>query len=174
MKIDLVRAFSCHLHSFLSLFRRPTANICGHKTEMSGIILVRGKMYDMSMPQSDNGLPDYCLNCIAEMSIRCAWCGGNITIGDPVILGVPDQGFKVPEYAVYHHEAGQSALVGCIKGECSDSIMLVSGIWMPPGIVLRVPSPLQLCIQGVNGEGPSMVIVDNVQKYPASVSLHRI
>jgi len=123
----------------------------------------------MEMPLASNGHPDYCLECIGKMSIRCAWCGEPITIGEPITLGFPSTEFKVPDYAVKHGDGKEQALVGCLRWDCADTLVMMCGQWMPPGIVKRVPSPLEIALQ--TGKA---VIVGDVRNYPASVSLHDV
>lgn len=146
-----------------------TANICGHKTHK------KGPMYDgkatsvMEMPLAKNGHPDWCLECIGRMSIRCAWCGEPIVIGDPITLGIPIDEFKVPDYAVKYREGEEQALVGCLRWDCADTCAELAGYWWPPGAVRRVTSPLEACL----GTG-KMVMVGDTRNYPASVSLHDV
>lgn len=121
--------------------------------------MIEGKKFTgfVNMPLSENGSPDYCVCCINKMAIRCAWCGESINIGDPVTLCSPvHESFKVPDYAVKYGEGNQ--LVGCLRWGCGEA-MCRSGFWMPPGIVERVPSPLELCLSGPTG---SMVFVSNI------------
>ena len=68
---------------------RPTLKgaICGHKTKRAGEITVHDKSCVMEMPVNDDGHPDYCLSCIADMAIRCAWCGGTL----PVLRNSPSR-----------------------------------------------------------------------------------
>lgn len=150
------------------LRRTHTANVCGHKTKRYGFMQCLGETSVMRMPLQDNGQPDYCLDCVGKMGIRCTWCGGLITIGSPVTLLVPLKSFAVPEYAVRHIENGVTSFVGCLSSRCAD-VFDICGYWVPPGKVMRVPSPIELCL----GTG-DVVLVGDVSNYPASVSVHQI
>ena len=117
-------------------FRRiHTANICGHKTRKKGFMYNGKSTSIMEMPLASNGHPDYCLECIGKMSIRCAWCGEPITIGAPITLYLPNKELKVPNYAVKYGEGDEQALVGCLRWDCADTGADMCGQWMPPGVV---------------------------------------
>ena len=125
----------------------------------------------MSMPLEENGSPDYCLDCIGQMSIRCTWCGGAIHVGDPITLYSPVGEFTPPEYAVVYDGGKKQAFVGCLRWDCAESGVDVCGSWSPPGKVERFPSPLEMCLQS-----QGMVIVPDLRKYPAegSYSVHPV
>jgi hypothetical protein len=153
-----------------ALFRRThVANICGHKTSKKGFMYDGTSTSIMEMPLAENGHPDYCLDCIGKMGIRCAWCGEPITIGEPVTLDFPHKEFRVPDYAVKYGEGEEQALVGCLRWDCADTLTMMCGQWMPPGVVKRVPSPLEIALQ--TGKA---VMVSDVGNYPASISLHDV
>lgn len=128
------------------------ANVCGHATNQSGKVTNPfGEEGDLQMPLADNGHPDYCLECVAAMSVRCAWCGKSIDVGDPVTLYVPKESFVAPDYAVRHEEGGHVSLVGCLRWECASSGADRQGFWYPPGKVKRVPSPVELALASPGG-----------------------
>lgn len=143
------------------------ANICGHLTRQKGLINDGRNTISMRMPLAKNGHPEYCLDCIGKMTIRCAWCGEPIIIGSPITLYTPKQSFVVPDYAVRYGEEG--ALVGCLRWACAVSGADLCGYWMPPGEVERVLSPIELCLQ--SGQA---VVVGDTHNYPATASLHSI
>jgi hypothetical protein len=145
------------------------ANIYGHKTRKKGFMHDGTSTSIMEMPLAENGHPDYCLDCISKMSIRCAWCGESIVIGEHITLDFPHKEFRVPDYAVKYGEGEEQALVGCLRWACADTLAMMCGHWMPPGVVKRVPSPLDIALQ--TGKA---VIVDDVRNYPASISLHDV
>jgi len=120
----------------------------------------------MKMPLTENGNPDYCLKCIGEMSIKCAWCGNPITIGSPITLHTPQKDYEVPEYAVRYTEGGSNALVGCLGWNCAYTGADMCGRWMPPGKVERMPSPLELCMAS-----GGVVIVGDTHD-PSTISVH--
>ncbi len=162
------------LQSFFTTVASPfrkvhTANICGHKTHKKGFMHDGESTTIMEMPLAENGHPDYCLDCIDKMSIRCAWCGKTITIGSPVTLYIPKKGFKIPDYAVSYGEGEQKALVGCLGWDCAECGADLAGCWVPPGIVKRVPSPFEIAMQ--TGK---IVMVGDTGNYPASVSVHDV
>jgi len=163
-------------HAIVQLLRKTyKANVCGHQTKKKGMMkLPDGEKNIMSMPLANNGNPDYCLDCIGRMTIQCAWCNNRIAIGDPVTLYMPKKDFAVPEHAVHYSEDGHDFLVGCLGWNCAESGADLGGRWMPPGVVQRVPSPIELCLHGLDGKGPNVVLVGDTHNYPASVSLRRV
>lgn len=175
MRKLLFTVFTLLPQFFLSLLRRSyRANLCGHKTKLKGVITIPGEKYVGEVDVSENGNPDYCLACIGKMNIQCAWCENRITIGDSVTLYLLREGFEAPEHAVHYSENGHDALVGCLGLNCAHSGADVQGVWLPPGMVQRVPSPIELCLHGKDGQGSCVVLVGDTNSYPGSVSLHRI
>lgn len=145
---------------FSNFFRKThIANICGHTTPIKGRITVFEESYTMKMPLSDNGKPDYCLDCIGKMSIRCAWCGNPISIGDPVTLYLLGESERPAEHAVAYKKDPR-CFVGCLGWDCANSGADRQGFWMPPGEVERCLSPLELAMK----PGVSMVIVPDLSK----------
>lgn len=109
---------------------RYTATKCGHRTRRTGPVSVFGKTITLQMSLGKNRRPDYCLDCIAKMAIRCAWCGKPIFIGRPITLNTPhESNFQIPEYAVVYDE-DPPQLVGCFSQGCADAMDL-AGFWMP-------------------------------------------
>ncbi len=151
-----------------------TANICNHKTKLEGPMSDGKHTITMKMPLAENGNPDYCLKCIGEMSIKCAWCNNPITIGSPITLYTPKDDYDIPEYAVPYTENDSKALVGCLGWECAHSGADMCGRWMPPGKVERQPSPLELCMMANQGNEENMVIISDINNYPASASIHQM
>ncbi len=140
-------------------FRKTyTANVCGHNTKKAGKITSHGQSRTVSMPLSENGMPDYCFDCIAKMSIRCAWCENSIHVGDPVTLYTPQEPFEVPEYAV-RYSKDDRCLVGCLGWNCAETGADRQGFWMPPGTVARVPSPIEM-LMSVGSEGRVVIVGD--------------
>lgn len=130
-----------------------TATKCGHRTEQSGPVSAFGHTIIKQMPKNEYGSVDYCLDCIGKMTILCAWCGNHIFIGDPVTLDEPDDGFKIPEYAVFSCDKPRQ-LVGCLRRKCADTSADCAGFWLPDsdgkGYVHRIPTAYEL-ILGANG-----------------------
>ncbi|MEN9647234.1 MAG: hypothetical protein RLY57_38 [Candidatus Parcubacteria bacterium] len=139
------------------------ANKCGHKTKRQGCLTVFGdKHYTyMRMPLAENETPDYCLECIGKMSIRCAWCGEPIHIGDPVIASIPlSPTFELPAGAhSFRGDEGETVVLGCLRWDCADSGIFRNGFWNPPGVYTPVPSPLDLMM---SSGGIGMVIVSDL------------
>lgn len=135
-----------------------TANDCGHCTKKTGKVTSHGESHVVSMPLSENGNPDYCLDCIAKMSIQCAWCENSIHIGDPVTLYIPNESFKIPKHAVRYDEDPE-CLVGCLGWNCASSGADRQGFWMPPGRVARVLSPIEMLMSSKNG-GEVIIVTD--------------
>lgn len=136
-----------------------SANICKHHTQKKGRVQALGDRFTMNMPLSDNGKPDYCLECISRMSIQCAWCSNSINIGDPVTLHLPRDGevYEAPLYAVRYPTNGKH-FVGCLRWDCSDGGGIDRvGFWMPPGQVNRVPSPIEMLLASGTDEGVLIV-----------------
>lgn len=150
----------CHLQAFWLAISHPfrktyATNVCGHSTKKTGKVMAHGESLVMSMTFSENSTPDCCLNCIAKMSIRCAWCGNPIHVGDPVTLYTPKKSFKAPEHAVRY----DSCLVGCLGWNCADSGADRQRFWIPPGKVARVPSPIEI-LMSKGDEGNMAVFKD--------------
>lgn len=142
-----------------------TASICKHKTKQRGVVKFGRDVVTMSMPYGEDNQPEYCLACIAKMTIRCAWCGLPIYVGDPIILGIPMDEFKVPDYAVRYTENESEALIGCLRWRCGDAVNMC-GRWMPPGKVERFPSPIEMALNN-----NATVLISDVQNYPESATL---
>lgn len=107
---------------------RLTATQCGHRTKHAGGVSAFGKTVWLQPPKNDSGSTDYCLECIGKMTIRCAWCGEPIFVGEPITLFAPVDVFDVPEHAVLHR-AGTSEFVGCLRFNCAESGALLAGFW---------------------------------------------
>ncbi len=169
------------LHA-LSPFRYTAAK-CGHRTKRCGSVSVFGCTITMKMPKNKNGSADYCLDCIAKMAIRCAWCRNPIFIGDPITLYSPGpragffsskelneaqkererKEFVVPDGAVVYREKPLT-VVGCLGWNCADTGGDRAGFWLPgedgKGCVQRVPTVLEML---PGAKEPSMMIVDDLR-----------
>lgn len=156
---------------YLSRFMRKSykANICGHKTKLRGVMKFEGDSTIMRMLPQENGSPDYCLDCIAKMTIKCAWCGSPIWIGRSITLYAPTKKFKIPEYAVRYTDHGHLELVGCLRSMCAMTGADMCGLWLPPGRVERFLSPMELALATNKA-----VFVNDISNYPESVSLEEI
>ncbi len=142
--------------SVTSIFRKThIANVCGHRTKREGATESFGERYVMGMPLEKNGRPDYCLECIGKMAIRCGWCGRPIHIGDLITPYLPKP--NMPEYTRYHQDSPTShrTVVGCQRTDCAETGADYHGQWQPPGKVMRFPSVIETLEGAVaNGEEP--------------------
>ena len=73
----------------------------------------------------------YCPDCMRKMTIKCAWCGGQILFGDRITLYTPiSKDFIPPKHAVVYRRYPFLQLVGCLKRECLDNPKTdIAGIW---------------------------------------------
>lgn len=115
--------------------RTYVATVCGHYTKVVGFIHDGDEdvLLDMSRV---SGAPEYCLDCLGKMSIRCGWCNMPIKVGDGITLISPKPDYDVPETAV-RYEAGHNELVGCMRMDCAP-VGGFAGYWVPPGEALSL------------------------------------
>ena len=142
---------------------RYTAEKCGHRTRRSGPVSAFGQTIETKMPLNEKGVPEWCLDCIGKMAVRCPWCERPIFIGEPITLFSPVRNdFRAPENAVVYREEPLT-LVGCLGVGCADTGADRAGFWIPGedgrGQVFRVPSPLEMIFAS---GGAGMVIVNDV------------
>lgn len=141
-----------------------TANKCGHKTKERGFMNDDDYTSVITTPLAENGIPDYCINCIGNMSINCAWCGNLITIGDPITLYAPKEIYRVPDYAVsYTRSDDKKVLIGCLRWYCANSMDDRAGFWVLGknglGIVSRTHTSFEVPLVHPD---PNTVTVDDV------------
>jgi len=134
---------SLFLHNFLSV--KYTASVCGHKTKLMEEVDIFGEKNRVTLvPLKKKGKLEYCIKCLSEMTIRCAWCGKPIIIGDPITLYAPEKkDFQIPNGVVVYKK-NPLQLVGCLRRECSEGGIDRAGFWVAPGVVYRVLSPLEM------------------------------
>lgn len=123
--------------------KRMTASVCGHKTFVKGSVTAFGQTTRTVMPLKD-GRPEYCLDCITDMAVQCAWCTLPIFIGDAVTLYSPREiEYEVPSFAVVYSEV-PPRLVGCLRWDCAQTGADRAGVWLPNSIgkghVKRMPT----------------------------------
>lgn len=126
--------------------RRYTATVCGHRTRSEGKVSAYGETITTRMPIRD-GKVAFCLNCLGEMAIRCAWCGAVIFIGDPVTLYIKPSEMELGADTVAYG-SDPVCVVGCLGWDCASTGADRTGFWMPHeiercGYVHRVLSPLE-------------------------------
>lgn len=150
-----------------------TAAICGHPTKICGEIKTLDSSTIMEMPKNKDGVPDFCLECIGKMTIRCPWCKEEISIGDPITLySTGNKDFKVPEESVVFKE-DPLTLVGCLRFDCADTGCDRAGFWYPDtedyvegkpkGKVFRIPSPIEMMMAHAaqsDGKNPAVFVSD--------------
>lgn len=96
------------------LLRDHVATRCGHTTKRRGVLKAFGQQAKVRMPVNELGSVDWCLDCISDLTIRCAFCGNAIFIGEPITLHTPPKtGFQTPAHA-YIYKNIPLLLVGCI------------------------------------------------------------
>ena len=96
----------------MNFFSKNIIAKCGHKTKIKGKVSAFGESGVVTIPKNEDGTIDFCLKCIEEMTIRCAWCGKPIFVGQPVTLYSPispeecngEKEFKMPDYAVIYQK----------------------------------------------------------------------
>ncbi len=120
---------------------------CGHETKIIDTVRAFGEKTKTEVLLV-KGETEYCHKCLEKMAIRCAWCGRAIFIGDFITLYSSDGTYKLPADAVVYDKKQQ--LVGCQRTTCADSGADYGGKWMPPGIVQRRPSAIEIAIANPN------------------------
>lgn len=72
---------------------------------------------------------EYCSRCLEKMSIRCAFCGEPIFVGDAVGLYAPSGASNLPEFGEPYSLAPLEFIV-CQRAGCAEKAKPV-GIWVP-------------------------------------------
>ncbi len=132
---------------------------CGHSCPQRKVLQVFGT--EVICYASIKGR--YCPDCLGRMSIRCAWCGKFIFIGDPITLYTPKSSFPVPHYAVIHE---RRCLVGCLRSNCGELVDR-AGFWVSPGRVFPVPTIVEELLSRMrSGEEEPVVICNDISQLP--------
>ena len=143
------------------------ASKCGHKTKRAGIIHGYQETSILKMPLLADGTVEYCLDCVSKMSIRCAWCGSAIMVGNPITLYSPKADYKIPEYATRYPES-PTALVGCLGWDCADTGGDRAGFWMPGengiGMVHRVPTMFETMMNSAVSSGVIIHDINDIKE----------
>ena len=118
---------------------------CGHETVLRGMAKAFGTEKEYQL-REEGGKAPFCLKCLGDAAIRCAWCGKAIFPGDRVTLYTPtEKGFIKTQfvkaaYAVVHSEGKEGdaseRLVGCMV--CALKPEDIKGFWLYPGRVLVI------------------------------------
>ena len=160
------------------IYGSTTATICGHTTDLKGPVTAFGREITIRIRRDRDGTTIYCLDCLAKMAIRCAWCGEPILIGDRITLYSPraiekfnelwarntrlelqdhESGLRMPKEAVvYKMEKGFPFVVGCLSISCADTGADTGGYWMPgpdgKGMVVRTPTAYEILMANPDAE----------------------
>jgi hypothetical protein len=104
----------------IKLFRKKyIASICGHKTLVKGPFTAFGEEFFIRMPRQELEGPDYCLDCIGKMSIKCSSCDKIILIG----------------HRVFESFDGKERFITCSDEDCLGSKRGSPGMWVPSGSI---------------------------------------
>lgn len=115
-------------------FKRTKAR-CGHKTRLSGAIYAYERATKVKLEPNENGNIEYCLKCLGDMTIKCAYCKNPIFIGEPVKVYSPkDDNFQIPKEAHIYKEEPLT-VVACRRLSCANKKNGHDGFWVPPGKV---------------------------------------
>jgi len=104
------------------------ATECGHFAKHCQRITAYGTTIWLKNNVVD-GSVQYCHTCLTEMTIRCAFCGGPIFIGDAVTLYHPSalNGMEVPEWPIVFHDGHPVGGICCAELGYAD----MCGVWVP-------------------------------------------
>ncbi|MCR4276247.1 MAG: hypothetical protein NUV90_02600 [Candidatus Parcubacteria bacterium] len=165
-----------------SLVAQPKLAVhCGHLvSQVRGKVTAFDETRTCTIPRDSDGHLPYCHACIGSMTIRCAWCGLPIFVGDMVTLysvggKKPDQ--KIPDHAVILN-AKSRTLVGCARISCADSGADYTGFWIPAdkqrngrwiGGVRSFPSAIDIAME--TGEA---VVINNMVEHAMVTAENRI
>lgn len=117
---------------------------CGHLTSQKATLNAFGEKCEIKILSPKDEI-EFCHDCLEKMTIRCAWCGKPIFIGDIVTLYTPNKDFKIPNYAITYSK-DPLQLVGCGRTNCAETGADYCGNWLPPGKVKRFPSVIEMAM----------------------------
>ncbi len=113
---------------FLRTFGKKVIAGCGHYTYLKDVVTFNG--FASVIKITDKNVP-YCHKCLEKMTIKCAWCGNPIFIGNRITLFSAKEIFKIPEYAV-KNEDFPGGYVGCDRMSCCDMLGELIAFWTAP------------------------------------------
>jgi len=145
---------------FRDLFKITYVASCGHKCIISDELTAFGQTIIYTLPIK-GGKIEYCHKCLGKMTIRCAWCGNPIFIGDFITLYRPTRkkDFVIPSWAVIYDNKKEQQLVGCQRKGCVDSNTDYCGHWLPPG---KVKAVIQLSKNKITlSDDPNYIVLEN-------------
>lgn len=105
--------------------RKIPATKCGHRTYMSGSVVIFGKHVAFRLPVKD-GQTQYCLECIGQMTVYCHRCLKRVLVGDE--LGWVRKSPAAAEEGAYNR---YTCCLKCGSGQ--------AGVWVIPGRVKILP-----------------------------------
>jgi len=82
------------------------------------------------LPLSEGEGVDYCLDCIEDMTVSCACCGGPIFPGDSVGTFIPVRKDSRFPYNFAIHCTDPLQLVSCMRPDCA-GYSRSAGVWLP-------------------------------------------
>jgi hypothetical protein len=104
---------------------------CGHSTRRKGRVTAFGETTVLETPLDAKGKPYICLECLGEMSIKCAYCHGTIFPFDSITLYSPGTLYK-PEEGSITFGKNPVRFVGCLRPACvSEKRGFFSAVWLP-------------------------------------------
>ena len=142
---------------------------CGHRTKLKGKLSTFGETCEceIKIPRGEKS-PEYCLDCLSKMGIKCGWCKETIFVGDIITLYSPNKDKKWQEMKndseVVIHNEEHKQIVGCGRTSCADSGMDYAGSWEPPGKVYRRPTAVEMLMANPDAK----MVLNNDAKNPNS------
>ena len=132
---------------------------CGHTGPLVQEVTIFGQKEKSSLKPDQF---EWCHECLAKMAIMCAWCSEPILIGELIVFhshstSRVDKVFLDANHFVQHPQ-DPSQFVCCMRMGCAVDARC-DGIWMPPGKVMRVLSPIEEAMGQVERGEPSSPIV---------------
>ena len=145
--------------AFYAVFGRNIMCSCGHKAKRRTVLTINGNSGVFVIGKKR----EYCPQCFAKASIRCAWCGDTIIPGDAITLYTPlDNDFKIPSHAIVYKNTPALQLVGCMGWECAHSGADFAGFWVMPGKVQLAMSPIGMLMANLSKGDSGPIIVNDV------------
>jgi hypothetical protein len=125
------------------------AKTCLHKTKLKGNFTVFGETGWIKMLLNDQGNVDYCIECLAAMTTRCAWCQKPIFVGDLITFQLPVPSLVSKNERINVRKPRE--YVGCLRVGCATTGANRNGFWMPghdgKGRVMQVPSSAEIALR---------------------------
>ncbi len=125
------------------VYRRFTIAGCGHRTHIFGSLTAFDDKPGMAELLKTSR---WCFECLNQLAIPCAWCGGSIYPGQAITLySAVDPSFVSTYPLAVRYREEPVTYVGCLRPSCTDGgDFHRSGIWNPPNGVRRTPSVVEM------------------------------